>query len=973
MQPNKNDDSNVSKTDNFLNRIKKEFETCTYISDIQINDEEFTLLIALLRDIFEKYYNTKKYVISPFLAVALVQIGLRNYDGSFWIYVENAIAPLDVSIGSILSFLSGDQILSGVHQNWLGRSFYYTLEKYDKYRKNKSEMMNNILLHCFITDHYADDLFDFLFSYYEIDLDRDLSRNNEKMQSYLIQSMKKGENSARAYKIKKHTSDAVIANEDESKKRLNHILHFIDNAFFNDIYPNDSQERIAKLFCDWANDSKKFKNSKKEVKEQNKKRSKSFTSPYIHFNTNSKTFDLILPSQTIQLSDDYEPQQIEWRIYLNIVVTIDVDFNSGVTCCKTEPMIKEIDNNNIFDNIKIELIKDKTQSVREFKLPSNGVRFFDSDWDSINYSYYLPISEAYAFTKPNEVLISESGSALGCERACGLDLYTLELKEGDIWRLPNGKVMAVGRPAEEGIFSSSLVPNAHILRDNNKIPIYSSAPSLFFRMNQAQENGTRIFINGDIHRFDIARCVKTNEQDITNEYGYILQLTDYCNIDGFYRIKIDVPNSKRERYYEIYIIKGFSYIFDDAPYIFKTKGAITLSDNVNIVENENLIKLSDNNFSFEIQAECDYLSLSADIEGKLHIIRIDLPVFKWKFGCLSDKEFSYKYDNNAWEIGIPEEIWYSQSQETNEFPEIIYLKCPADSVEFSIFSYYNKDFTVSFNKNKEHNMFICDTRKMLSWFDSEKPLHSLYINFSSNKFCFCKIVTGCYVRNTKFDIWEDRKNNQLIFECEIGGCYDCEVDIYRENKRIAKEIPVTTGGIKLKTQFISGNYRVDFYQIDDEDDFGFSERKKFDSKIYHYINKYDLTNSYLEIIDINERNDDSIFKGHTYPLKTHLIINDLAITDDNSIYFGKIALNNTNSLDVRVEINYLHKNSEINLKFLDVSENKYKDFLYDKEYKCIITDSNAALSNHQENNRYIRLSDIKFYYGVQIKKHKEGS
>lgn len=971
MQSNKNDSTNASlKVENFLNRVKEEFETCIYIGDIPINDVEYRVLMNLLCKIYKEHYNTEQYVSNPFLAIALVQIGLRHYDGSYWMYVENEITPIDESIGTFLSFILGEQNLSGVHQKWLGRSFYFTLEKYGKYRKSKSEMVNNILLHCFITNHYADDLFDFLFSYYEIDLDRDLSRNDEQMQAYLIQSVKKGENSVRANKIKKHTSDAVIANENESKKRINRILQFMDDALFNDKYPSNSQDRIAKLFCHWANDSKKFEYNKKNVSERNKKGSKLFTSPYIHFNTNSKSFELILPSQHIQLLDDEELQKIEWRISLNTDVLLDVDFNNGVTCCKTEKLVIEI-NKYIFDNIKTELIKNGTQCVRKFVIRSDSVRFFDNDWDLINYSSYLPTGNAFAFTKPNEILISESDSIFPPERSVGLDLYTVELKKGDIWRLPDGRAIAVGHPTEEGLFSSSLISDAYIMRDDKKIPIYSSIPSLFFRMKQTQENGTCIYINENPHRFDIEQCVKTDEQDGTGENGYILRLTNFCDKDGIYRIAIDIPNSKKERYYEICIIKGFSYAFDAAPYIFKTNGVINVSNVVNVVGMDNSKHLSDNRFSFKIKADCDYLLFSVDIDGKLHTIHINLPVFKWQFGDYYDKESFYNYDDDSWEITEPEEIWHS------EFPEIIYLKYPSDSVDFSMppinLDNSDNDFTVSFNKNKEHNVFICDTRKMISWFGSEEALRPLNITFSSYKFLFCHIVTRCYIRNTKFEVREDRENNQLIFECDIGGYSDCVADIYRESKRIGKEIPIKTGGIKLKTQFISGKYRVDFYQVDDEDDFGLPNCKKFDSKIYQYVNKCDLKNSYIEIIDIRERNDESIFKGKPYQLNTHLIIDNLANTDDNSIYHGKLSLSQSNSVDVKVGLNYLHKNSGINLKFLDTAENMYKEFLYDKMGRCIVTDNDVVPNNYQENNRYIRLSSSKFYYNVQIKQHKEGN
>lgn len=129
-------------------KINRQFKTCRYIGDIVISEDEYILLKAYLRSICRKYLNTsERYITSPIFAVALVQIGIHKYDGRFWPHVEREI----------------DMELPGSYQKWIGRSFYKTLEKYNKYKVAENEMMNNILLHCFITNYYASDLFDFLF------------------------------------------------------------------------------------------------------------------------------------------------------------------------------------------------------------------------------------------------------------------------------------------------------------------------------------------------------------------------------------------------------------------------------------------------------------------------------------------------------------------------------------------------------------------------------------------------------------------------------------------------------------------------------------------------------------------------------------------------------------------------------------------------------------------------------------------
>ena len=117
------------------------------------------------------------------------------------------------------------------------------------------------------------------------------------MRKYLMQSMSKGESTKRAYKIKKHTADAVSANPKGCKIRVGRILRFMDNALFNDSYPSNSQNRIAQLFCEWAESSKKFDIEKKRTRGLNHRGEKRFSTPYIHFDTKSEHFCLILPQQ----------------------------------------------------------------------------------------------------------------------------------------------------------------------------------------------------------------------------------------------------------------------------------------------------------------------------------------------------------------------------------------------------------------------------------------------------------------------------------------------------------------------------------------------------------------------------------------------------------------------------------------------------------------------------------------------------
>lgn len=384
-------------------KINRQFKTCRYIGDIVIGEDEYILLKAYLHSICKKYLNTsERYITSSIFAVALVQIGIHKYDGRFWPHVEREIG----------------MELPGSYQKWIGRSFYKTLEKYNKYKVAENEMMNNILLHCFITNYYASDLFDFLFAYYQIDLERDLTSNSKEMRDYLMQSMASGENTARAYKIKKHTSDAVAFNTRGCKIRVGKILRFMDNALFYGLFPRTSQNRIAQLFCKWADESKKFDQAKKAIAGLTKRGEKRYSSPYLRYNGSQNRFELVLPPQYIHLATNEELPNLHWKIaFSNVEKTLEAESENCVTGCKTR-IVSDIyiPSDNIFDSIRIELIKNDAEVIHKFtNIRAACIRFFDNNWELIHYTDALPIGDAFAFTHTEDALYTDSDAVYNCE------------------------------------------------------------------------------------------------------------------------------------------------------------------------------------------------------------------------------------------------------------------------------------------------------------------------------------------------------------------------------------------------------------------------------------------------------------------------------------------------------------------------------------------------------------------------------
>ena len=494
------DKRTVAKTpeEKLIRRIEREFIKCRYIGDILISEEEYAILKELFRARYEKIVNSYTHsAIDGVFAVALVQIGARFYNGSYWPHVQKEL---------------GIDKMPANHQAWIGKSFFDTLTKFNKYHVDENQFVNNILLHCFITKYYANDLFDFIFAYYQLDLERDLNKNTKEMRDYLMEAMLKSEMSARAYKIRKHTADAVLVNNKGCRIRVSRILRLIDNALFNDILPLESQNRISQLFCQWASSSSQFDYEKKRIKGMNKHGEKRFSSPYIHYDGRNDRFMVILPQQYIRLLEDEDLPEISWRITIDDnTLNLPVQVKSIVTGCRTEKYDQfELNKDKLFCSIEIELWKNDKERIRRFKIKEDNIRFFDKDWDMVEYessSKYLPAGQIFAFSmlECNIELSSENG--FDVEIKNGIKLFNMFLSKGDVLRLPNGKAKSVGRVLEEGIIDKNKVEGAYILYEEQLYSINRALPSIFIKMRPDQENGTLIVINNQRIRFDLKNCI----------------------------------------------------------------------------------------------------------------------------------------------------------------------------------------------------------------------------------------------------------------------------------------------------------------------------------------------------------------------------------------------------------------------------------------------------------------------------------
>lgn len=925
----------LSPEQKLLKRIKREVTKVKYLGDINIDDEEYKILIKRLKTVALSVTLTSAKKNDLLFAVALVQVGIRYYNGRYWPHISDIL----------------DMKIDGNKQRLLGDRFHYTLKVNNKLVGEPNAIVNNILMHCYVTNHYATDLFEFLFAYYQKDLNRDLEQHTKEMREHLMNSMKKAEDSTRAYKIKRGTADAVTANENGCKIRVRHVLKWMDEYLFNDILPENSSNRIAKLFVKWAKNSASFDFEKHGITRNGKKRNKVFRYPYLNFDTKNGYFYLVLPVQTIPLSNDEEIVEISWRIsYGNHIVSLNTDIESTVVGCRTMNIEKiHVNSSDVFSRFKIDLIKNDKDVVKSFTIFEDEIRFFDEDFN-ILHDNNLHEGTTYAFVSKGQKIETSCESYI--DEYDGLKLYTLNVETGDVVKKPSGKAIVVGENLSEGIVkNSAFIEGCYAVCNDLQYDVFNKIPNILFATKQKAENGTLIFVNNQKYKFDKNKCVefKQNESEIN---WYLLNLNELCSSDGVYEVRIDVPNDKKSRRYSFALIKDFSFSFIDAPYVFVKKGLVTLPIGFDAIDNLSQ-KINETNFEFILSSKTNSLEFISNSGIKISLV---VPILKWK----------NKLDDD-WEIAPLYEIWHK------ELPDYFYFSYIGKNLELC--SKYididsESDTNICGQLDKDTGVVTIETRKVKSWLEMGPLQHQLYLRNNDFECELISIITRSVLVNC--DLQSDVETGELIVKSTILGFADCVIDVFCDGEQIANKVEMKAIETKIKSSKLFGDFELIVYEIDDDEDdfdFGVETFSVLAKKRFRLINQNDLSGCSVKVEFITQTsNEKSVFAPTRYYIKD-FVIKNILWDDEENMYIGTSfsALKHLNGLRVAIEIpNKKHMERAI-LSFYSEEENCFIDFLYDNVYKHLVTEEDTSLSVNEANKRYVVAYGDKYYH-ITIRK-----
>lgn len=902
-----------SKYIRLRNRIYQDFPKVTLLCEIKINDEEYELLC----DHFRKKYlelrrNDGKCPEDVLFCVALVQIGIRMYDGKFWEHISEVLWRQDKK-----------QIPVNQHE-WIGDLFTKTMLSFGKPIYRKKEYVNNVLMHCFVTDSFANKFFDFLYLFYNIDLERDISTNFDDNCDYICDSIK-NPFGKRKQLLSKYIFLSVRADRRYCKGAIKTILCLIDQAFWNEFYDDFKRTRLIEKFFIWCN-SKAFIEEIQKRKGSGHRKEKQFRTPYLKCFLETNRFQLILPTQLIP--SYIENARLCWKIEGRKTLKINCEIEEGYVGKRTKETFIECTPSEIFDEYTIYFYVDKN-AVRKYYFSEIAAIFFDESGANIKETN-LGKGQYYAYVKPSSFIKTEG--ILNVRKRAGLDFYELNLDYGNIVSVDDKTRYYIGQIPAEGMADDYLIQSMHIKNEDQDLKVYYRLPAVVIEIEAHQINGTAVVINGHVIKFTDKEIYEIKSEGDYEKKHFYLNLKHLSEIRvGINKILIDFPGTTRQLKLEFAYLPEFAYHFEDAPYFYVSRGTLVVN---RVIRKDTIcfnkkIKAQQYDFQFD-SINNGRLNLKMEINQKQYDVCFEIPILQ------------YSWDNIQWETKRPQDIWHS------ELPDVLYIKYPSEQIMLTVQPCDIACPRFAFLKNAL-GVFRCDLTRIRTYLNEEKFVNNIILISERRERKLLSIVMKSCLRGVTFEI--DNEKECVYSNFDIIGKGSYFVDIFCDNKKVLEKQAVNVGVNILNITMDSSNCLVKVYENEGEF-FSFDDDYKFvGEKEISLVNPLRLTESCFSI-------DLIVYDDYTQQLeltyKYYLFIMEKMGKRQYKAILTEVFYKNQihTASNVIVTIPDLNNISEVYIEFIESTYGEQNAFLYDNHKKCIVEEESSRYSKSEVYRRY---------------------
>lgn len=640
------------------------------LCQISVSDDEYKELLKYIRSKISNLYMQAIPVPDLMLSITLVQIAIRRYDeGNYWDCFLNEIG-VEVSVAK---------------RNYLGQIFMKTLRHFNLFiieqeKGSRHAYVENIKAHAFVPNNYLFGYFDFLFSFYDRNLFRQIPENLEdsifEMIDFMNDSLSLNSDNVRIegfgnkppkiYRLLKATKNVIAQCSPVTICDLisEHLI-MIDEYYYDRKLPK-KDNRIASGFIAWCETKEAEINLEPNINRRRKAIGVFYNKPYFEVNRSHEQAFIVIPSQKFR-EEEFNGSAFIKLEYDNKTIKKQLDIYRAYGVFVSEKLKIAID--NIFASYRIDIISSTTRS---FKIPEKEYRLFDEDFTEIQK---LKKGQCYILAKKGTSVKSDLHSVYVNPHHDLWDEYSYSnINEDTVIYIKNRPISISGEFSEEPIFE--YVSKEYILYSGERqIQTAYKHPIISFKVAKKALAGTLIWCNNN--RF----CAKMENVSSIYEFDYDLEncgvsiaLSNVLdNKDGLYQIWIDEPGKHRRLICQYVLITSLRCRPEKPRFIFCDKALVHIIGDYDITP-LNCERVSDNVYSLDLTSGTEKAIFELLLEGVNYTLIVPLKVFKYGFS----KQWKYRRENYLWFPEIENDLFVFMPGATRAF---VYLGNEEECIE----------------------------------------------------------------------------------------------------------------------------------------------------------------------------------------------------------------------------------------------------------------------------------------------------
>ena len=915
----------------------------SFLGQIVLSDDEYNELLKYTR---RKVSNMEMGITAPydiFISVALVQIAIRNYkEGNYWEYFKDELG-VDVSSS---------------RTNYVGQIFISTLNKYhlfqlDREPGSKYAYVENIKAHAIVPNNYMGGYWDFISSFYDKNLLRQLPENidtefmemsdffstlNESSDSFTLKSL--DSKPSKSYKLLKATRSLFAQGDPIALSNIVYShLKIIDDYYYDGIKAS-SDDRFALSFSKWVEKENEIVADRDK---KAKRRSEIFyRKPYFSIDRKNEIAYLNIPEQKIR-NDEYDGS-ISAIVCINgMEETYKLGLYRAFGVLVTDPV--KIPIYDIFTEIEVII---KTKSERSFVINRQNYRIFDEEF------YELP-----KLRKGKNYILVQKHIAVRGEKPIYVNPYNEEwdeysyedINEKSVVYIDDSPISIIGSFAL-GVDFAFESKEYELYYNGNKVQTCYKHPNVSFKISNDTLPGSFLIINNE--RYNIwnmaSSIVELPEEKNTSGVTFILDEL-LSNKSGVYEVILDEPGKNNRQLCKYVYLPDLRCRSEKFRYIFGKEAIINIYGNYDI-EPQNCYETENSRYVFSFSNEVEYAAFLLNLDEMQFSLTVPLRVFKYGFeGNLQTAKLDYlwfkdlKNDLHIYMPGASEVCAYMTDKEHHD------IEIPGDKIG--------------------ENYFRIDISYFVRLISEKKtPFNYINIKFKDNKqrsLSLFRVLNRLYVE--KIELVLDG-HNKVAADVSYLGKDELLLNFIDDNNIDIVERKVSNGINYFPELLPNRKYTLIAKQYK-EDEFGFGGETKELFRRYGagVIDYKDLTNCELSIKRIN-------YNNNPRKLDRFYWISDLYRRDEftylGSLYERKIS----EKPELRFKPSIISHNvlveciPEENALSVISIQTEYEDgvydpLYYDKKMKTLVISDNVSSTEY---NRFLPLYDDRTEFVTSIRR-----